>query len=212
MNDDFFFLQPVDEIKNYSRGLLEDMIDKHPTKGGYYYRSLVDTRSKLRHLGFADPIDFEIHGPMVFDKEKFLTVMGIVSHESDKAFSLRSCYGNIMHLEPENIMDFKAMNIAEFAYQIQKNREMLSIGDGLVAEEDFRDWIGRKFPIASSFEMDEGAGQTALPGRSMEKMRYYAIKNFTYGSKKFNIGEIIDHDIIEGIKDSPKMRGLWKLQ
>lgn len=211
MNDDFFFLKDIEKIENYSRGTLEEMINKHPTKTGYYYKSLIDTKNKLYGLGFECPIDFEIHGPMVFDKEKLLTVIGIIGESKNHAYSLRSCYGNIAHLEPVKIMDFKAMNIAEFIFQTNKDREMLSISDGLVAEDEFRNWIGRKFKMPSSFEMDEGKGQSTLPGRAAMKLRYYAVTMFTYGSKMYNPGDIIDNITIEGIKDTPKMRGLWKL-
>jgi len=211
MNDDFFFLKQIDVVENYSRGMMRDMIEKHPSKSGYYYKSLIDTKNKLFSLGFEDPIDFEIHAPMVFNKEKLLTVMGMLEENSSRAFSLRSCYGNMMHLEPKEVIDFKAMNIAEFAYQVKENREIMSINDGLVAEDDFREWVGRKFTKPSVFEMDEGQGEWTLPGRSMQKMRYHAIKTFIHGSKTFNPGDIITADVIEELKDEPKLRGLWKL-
>jgi len=208
MNDDFFLLKPIEQIENWSRGTIQEMIEKHPTKGGYYYKSLVDTKNRMNAIGISDPIDFEIHGPMVFDKEKVLTTIGVMG--MDKPFSIRSCYGNIAHLEPKKIMDFKAMNIAEFAYQMKFDREVLSISDGMVAEDDFRVWIERKYKNPSCFEMDEGVGSKTLPGRSGGVKRYYAVKTFTFNSKKINIGEIIDDDTIQGIKETKKMRGLWK--
>lgn len=211
MNDDFFFLKSVDEIENYSRGTLEEMIEKHPTKSGYYFKSLMDTCNKLRSLGFEDPIDFEIHGPMIFNKEKLLTVMGVIGEDPHKAYSLRSCYGNMMHLKPKKIMDFKAMNLAEFALQVREDRELLSINDGLVAEDYFRDWIERRFKKPSMFEMDEGIGQKVLPGRTIKQMKYHATKMFQFNGKTFNPGDIIDKETASKLKEHGRMRGLWRL-
>jgi len=209
MNDDFFFLREVDKIENYSRGTIQKMIEKHPTQNGYYFKSLVDTKNKLFGLGFEDPIDFEIHAPMIFDKEDLMTVMGVIG--TDKAYSLRSCYGNMMHLEPKKVIDYKAANLAEFAFQLARDREFLSTNDGMVAESEFRFWIERKYRNISKFEMDEGKGSGILPGRSMALMEYHAVQVFSYNNKKFNPGDIIDKQTMASLKDEPRMRNLWTI-
>jgi hypothetical protein len=66
---DFFFLKEIKKIPNYSRGRIEELMAKHPTKNGYYYRSLWDTHKRLDGMGIKNAIDFEVHAPIIFNKE-----------------------------------------------------------------------------------------------------------------------------------------------
>ena len=210
MNDDFFFLEKMENISNYSRGTLSEMIKRHPTKGGYYYRSLMDTRHRLSTMGIEEPIDFEVHAPIIFNKEKLSEVIGMIGQ--DKTYSFRSCYGNLMRLESETIMDFKAANLLEFTIQTRKDREFLSINDALVACKEFREWIQIKFPKPSKYELDLGNGTKVAPGRPMGALKYIATKGFTYGQRTFSQGSIIDGNTMTQIKNTPKMRDMWELK
>lgn len=209
MNDDFFFLKPVEEIKYYSRGKMKDLIARHPTQGGYYFRSLQDTRNKLVGMGLEEPDDFEIHSPIIFNKEKLLTTMGIMGEE--KAYSLRSCYGNLNNIEPEETIDFKAANLTELAFQIKRDAEYLSISDALVAAPEFREWIERKFHKPSKYELDKGAGASDLLGRSGTKMEYHAVKDFMFEGKQYNTGQIIHKEVGMKLRGNSKLSHLWKL-
>lgn len=210
MNDDFFFLEEVSEIRNYSRGTIEEMMSRHPTKAGYYYHSLRDTDNKLKAMGIEKPIDFEIHGPMIFNKSDLLNVIGMVG--MDRYYSFRSCYGNLMNLKSEVVIDFKAANLAEFAYQTSRNREFLSINDALVASEEFRTWIHRMFPKPSRYEIDKGDGVKAQPGRPLMALKYTATKTFVYGKNTYSPGDIIDNATIQLLKRIPKMRDMWTIK
>lgn len=208
MNDDFFFIRQTEEIPNYSRGTIAEMMSKHLSKNGYYYRSLWDTRRRLDAMGIPEAIDFEVHAPMILNKEKLLTVMGMVG--TDKAYSLRSCYGNLMNLEPVTVMDFKAANVAEFALQkMRTDAPFLSINDALVADEYFRSCMLQKFPVISKYETDE-KGLGVKPGRPMAARKYYALKEFTYGKNFFHKGDLLPKDVIDTIKDNQSMAGVWK--
>lgn len=156
MNDDFFILKEITEWPYYSRGTFHKMIRRHPTKGGYYFKSLRDTKNRLIELGIKEPVDFEVHCPMMFEKKMLLNVMENVG--INNAYSLRSCYGNLVEITYDEVMDFKANNLAEFAHQVKMDREFLSISDGLVMHKEFTDWIQRKFPKPSKWEADGGEG------------------------------------------------------
>lgn len=207
MNDDFFFIKEVDEIPNYSRGTLSEMIERHATKTGYYYASLAHTRDKLDAMGISDGMDFEVHAPMIFNKEKLEQTIGMIGE--DRVYSLRSCYGNLMQLEPKVVMDFKAANASEFSVQKSRGAEFLSINDALVFWDYFREWLQKKYPDVSRFEVDEGKGIETKPGKRLSKFEPFATKNFTYGSKEFRRGEMIDQTTFDGIKHNQKMRALW---
>lgn len=210
MNDDFFVLEPVESVPNYTLGTMEEMIRRHPTKGGYYYQSMIDTKKVIESFGIHDPLSFEVHAPIVFNKEKLKTVIMMVGAE--KAYSFRSCYGNIYAEENERVMDFKAAGLVEFIHQITRNSDYLSISDSLVAEREFRDWIRRTFPKPSRYENDRGEGQDILPGGPVGSMRYYAKTAFTYGSKRYSPGEIIENEHMDDIRNNPSMRDNWELK
>ena len=210
MNDDFFILKPVSKIENYSRGMIADMISKHPTQGGYYYHSLSDTKKVMEAIGIQEPLDFEIHAPIIFNKEKLLTVMEMI--QPDKAYSLRSCYGNMFGLKAKKVIDFKASGLVDFAYQLKRNPAYLSINDNMVAQREFREWIRRKFPKPSKYETDRGDGLDILPGAPMCSLRYYAKRTFIYFGKTYSTGEIVDNDVMDEIKYNQKMSECWELK
>ena len=210
MNDDFFVLKPVENIPGYSRGTLAEMMGRHPTKDGYYYKSLRDTKCLLNSMGILNPIDFEIHAPIIFNKEKLITTIELIG--TDKAYSIRSCYGNLSNSEPRKTEDFKASNLAEFAYQVNRDPAYLSISDAVVAQREFRDWIRRKFQEPSKYETDRGAGADILPGAPMDCLRYYAKRHFTYDKKTYSTGEIIDGEVMDDLRNDPAMSGCYELK
>ncbi len=210
MNDDFFMTDEITEWKTYSRGKLKDMIKKHPTQNGYYFRSLQDTQKRLDGMGISDPIDYEVHCPMIFNKEKLLSVIGMIG--KDKAYSIRTCYGNLMNIEAKKVIDFKAGTIAEFAYQTVRSNKYLSINDGLVADENFRNWVERKYPKMSIYEIDGSKGAKVMPGRSMKAIKYYAKKRFSYGMRTYQKGEIISPDDIQQLKKTKRLKDVWELK
>jgi hypothetical protein len=210
MNDDFFLTKEVEKWVTYSRGKLDALIKRHPTQDGYYYRSLTDTKKKLDAMGITDPTDYEVHCPMIFNKEKLLGVIGMVG--SDKAYSIRTCYGNLADVEAKKTVDFKAAQIAEFAYQVKRDAPYLSINDALVASEEFRNWAERKYPKVSRYEIDEGKGTKNEPGRAIRAMRFQALKSFTYGKHNYAQGDVIHETDMHEIKKTPRLAGIWRLK
>lgn len=210
MNDDFFFLKEIKTIPYYSRGTIDEMIKRHPTKRGYYYSSLVDTKNKLSAMGIEKVKDYEVHCPIILNKEKLITAASMAGNT--KPYLLRTIYGNLNNEKAKKVMDFKASNLAEFAHQTIKERELLSINDALVAAEEFRVWLYRKFINKSSFELDDGNGSKILPGRCMASLKHYAIKPFDYGKKYYNPGDIIQKKEMDEIKNIPKLKEMWRLK
>ena len=102
MNDDFFLVKPIDKFVNYDGGRLADKITKYrqisPT--GTYTILLKKTFRYLKEQGICDPIDYDIHVPMVFNKERLLPIAYM-------QFQPRSLYGNILQIASETITDVK---------------------------------------------------------------------------------------------------------
>lgn len=102
MNDDFFLIKPIDKFVDYNGGLLIDKIRRYrqinPTSS--YVVLLNKTYQYIRRLGIKDPIDYDIHVPMIFNKAKLLEL-------SYMLFQPRSLYGNLYQIVSETITDVK---------------------------------------------------------------------------------------------------------
>jgi hypothetical protein len=102
MNDDFFLIKPVEKLNTYDGGLLSDKIARYrqvnPTSG--YAISLKKTMEHLKNLGVKNPIDYDIHVPMIFNKEKLAEIAYM-------PFQTRSIYGNLYQIASETITDVK---------------------------------------------------------------------------------------------------------
>lgn len=209
MNDDFFFMKPMEKIPYYARGTSEKQIENHQTKGGYYFESIKRTKVKIANLGYTGQVmDFEVHAPIIFNKEKMKNVISVVGGEH--VCLLRTCYGNLQGVDFEVVDDFKAGDVGTFYKQIKRGREFISISDSMVISDEFRKWIWEKFPDPSKFEEDVGIGSQVSPGNSVGAMRYYATKRFAYHTKTYGPGEMIDPITIREIKLMPKLKGNWE--
>ncbi len=102
MNDDFFLIRPVERLGNYNGGCLSDKITKYrqidPTSR--YVISLKKTLEYLKKSGIKDPLDYDLHVPMVINKEKFLEIAYL-------PFQARSIYGNIYNITSAKMHDVK---------------------------------------------------------------------------------------------------------
>lgn len=209
MNDDFFFLKPIKKIPYYSRGTVNRQIDIHQTKGGYYYESMKRTKARIQNLGFTEEVmDFEVHAPIVFNKEKLKNVISVVGGEH--ICLLRTCYGNLQDVDFEVVGDFKSGDVGNFYKQIKKGRGFLSISDSMVISDEFRKWIWETFPDPSKYEEDLGSGANVSPGNSIQAMRYYAKQRFAYHTKQYQPGDRIDPITIREIKLMKPLKGMWE--
>lgn len=177
MNDDFFITRKMSEIKPWSKGSLKASEARHNTKKGYYYAAIRQTRKFLEEAGIKNPIDFEIHAPIIIDKNKFL--------EIDKKFNMeesgllfRSIYGNMTNAKGEPIKDVKIFGKYPFSPEKYKNHKIISTDNKVVLDPGFQRWIKIKFKKISKYEK--------------EKIGVYqAVKMFEYNHKTYNPGEII---------------------
>lgn len=202
MNDDFYFLEHVEEILCYSRGTMQEMIDRHPVKSGYYYQSQTATQDALKRAKVKEPIDFGVHAPIVYQKEKLLEAIRFA--EKNHAFMLRTVYLNLFGSVPVKVMDFKAKGLNEMALQLHQSREFFSSDDSLVYEAHFRNWLKTKFPKVSRFEKDGGRGVEEKPKGSGMWLKYHAIQNFNFGGKEYYKGDLLDETTGKAVA---RMRG-----
>ena len=108
MNDDFFALNPIDKLKNYHGGLLENKIARYKElrMAPKYIRLLELTLKQLKENGINNPIDYDIHVPIIMNKT-------ILKDAINLAFFPRSAYGNLAKLEAIKITDVKIYSNGE---------------------------------------------------------------------------------------------------
>lgn len=106
MNDDFFITDKMDSIPVMHGGLLKDKIKEYNKIVAYslYVRILSQTYSQLVNCGIKEPLDYDIHVPMLMAKDK-------VKELTQKSFFPRSMYGNLANVGGEEIKDVKTYNL-----------------------------------------------------------------------------------------------------
>lgn len=91
MNDDFFVINRVDKVPYLYSGTLASKIND--LKDGIgpnipYIHMLTLTNRVIKKLGIKEPLDYELHTPMIMNKVKLASVI-------DKPSLWRSTYGNL---------------------------------------------------------------------------------------------------------------------
>lgn len=120
MNDDFFILKP-DITYNYYDQLLNEKIKSHCDLYGNspYARALSEAEKELKVLGIDYPLNYDVHTPMYFEKDKLGMVVDI-------SLAPRSMYGNIFIDNGTSIKDVK----------IYKRQKDIDLGVSLISTED----------------------------------------------------------------------------
>lgn len=148
MNDDFFIMDPVENLQYMYSGLLLDKIKIRESQnpGDLYTKMLLKTYSELyQRSHIKHPLDYELHVPMIFEKEKLASVIGSQG-------LWRSMYGNIHGVGGEQFSDIKIYNKDHVLSKnhIDINSPYLSTEDKVF--NDHRDWFNEKFPEPSKYE------------------------------------------------------------
>lgn len=109
MNDDFFISKSINSVPHYHGGLLLNRSMRHQELGGpnHYANLLMKTDRVLKQQGIKDPLNYDLHVPMVFNKTN-------LSYTIDNQFSIRSYYGNTYKLGGEEIRDVKIYSHPRF--------------------------------------------------------------------------------------------------
>lgn len=150
MNDDFFFLKPMDAaaFPTYRMGLLADHIKWRMECPNTYLHALQWTRDQLEASGLPT-VDFEVHCPILYDKDKLKEVIDYFDWEGMKKPLLRSLYGNFLKLDGTLVSDCKIEEPLKRAEILRRlgDRNFFSIGDGgLQAGGDLKELLKEMYP------------------------------------------------------------------
>jgi hypothetical protein len=111
MNDDFFIMRPVKEIGYYYRAELKTVIEVYSRNfpRSPYLRGMKTTYQLLRSMGIDNPLSYELHVPMVYEKQKRIDLLKIQEPymRRGEAIHTRTLYGNIYEVGGERMLDCK---------------------------------------------------------------------------------------------------------
>ncbi len=104
MNDDFYIIKKINSIETFHGGYLLNKLNLYQKINGNsnYTRKLNATYKRIKGIGIEDPLDYELHIPMIMEKEKLREAL----HNNDQ-FLWRSIYGNMFKVGGSEMQDVK---------------------------------------------------------------------------------------------------------
>lgn len=154
MNDDFYVLKPLDVVPYFHGGLFADKIDRFRLYTGWseYTKMLSRTHSVLQGLEIKDPLDYTLHIPITYHKNKLQDVLKYPG-------SVRTLYGNIHKVGGRFMEDVKVHPPRKSKYAPEpfdyrnKDSIFLSTSDSAFASVR-KNLLSHVFTEPSRFESD----------------------------------------------------------
>lgn len=151
MNDDFFIINPVSDIKTYHGGNLMDKIKlrREITPTSKYPDLLLKAYRALQRRGIVDILDYELHVPMPMTKAGLREAL-------EMGTQWRSTYGNLYGVGGELAEDVKVYgsgDLLEVTYDIDfLKSDYVSTDDGSFLRV-YNKILKDRFPNPSSCEL-----------------------------------------------------------
>jgi hypothetical protein len=152
MNDDFYIIKNIDSIKDYHGGPLLDKINLYQklNSNSNYTRKLAATYKKIKSLGIENPLDYELHVPMVMEKEKLKQTL-----QNNYQFLWRSIYGNVFNVGGEQMEDVKVYvkgPLVLKSYNIKKDDHIYLSSADTSFDILFNDILKKQFNLKTKYE------------------------------------------------------------
>ena len=152
MNDDFFIMKEINTFNNYNGGTLLDKIEKHQDTTGetLYLKRLTKTYNKLLTMDIKNPLNYELHVPILIEKSKLKRILKDIVD-----CSLRSVYGNLFLKNTEYIDDVKVYpegKLKKLSYTYSESSIYLSSQDKTFIT--ILPILKNKFDLPSIFEIN----------------------------------------------------------
>lgn len=185
MNDDFVVLRKGGPPRRYSSGSMKAKIGRH--KKGVYRDALIRTAEMLKGGARGEVLDYEMHCPVVFDKEALIDVMD--EFRGREPYLVRTAYGHrTANDDAAPVPDFKAFSM-EKVRAIAKRNLYLSSSKEVEKNPEYRAWLRAKFPVRCRFEM-------------LAPERRVATAAFSYGGREWAHGDVVDAPLPKVVRDA----------
>lgn len=184
MNDDFFIMQPFDEVPYLWTSKLGTYAKRKKIRpdmpdNSRYFKMIL---AAIELLG-PNAKMFQAHFPIVYNKKLLRRLER--KYQLPNGVSLRTLYCNEYGIAGQyQRIDFKATTPYELTRYIDK--PYMSTGDLVAQTKRFKEMMQAKFPDPSSYEA------LRLPSSG-----WYAAKDFEYFGKVFRAGDLITVPVTE---------------
>jgi hypothetical protein len=158
MNDDFFFMAPLEQMPVMHRGPLSEVI-KSERMASSYQRAMGKTLDILRKHGIAEPLMYDLHGPMLVTKTGMLEALALCSYPMIQE---RTIYGNLQGIGGELRRNHKVRR----GQSGWNSWQFLSTNDNTFRTMPIGEHIRAKFPDQSAYETDPPAAKVRVPPTS----------------------------------------------
>lgn len=151
MNDDFFIMKPLSDLPRLHRGDIQKVADYYKHLDSQYYRGMVDTRAYMEELGIETSLSYELHIPMMFNKNNVIDMFTQYYQDSPPVAVLhkRTLYGNMFNYGGEEVKDVKIYSVdADF----DKDSTFLSTQDDIWEYSKVGKFIRSQFKQKCQYE------------------------------------------------------------
>lgn len=150
MNDDFFIMNPVDQIETFHRGDIDHIIARY-NSSKHYGEGMKQTKALLVSLGINPVISYELHVPMMMNKANVLEMMKIKEEKAPEiyAFHKRTFYGNYFKCGGKQMQDVKIHKQGMF---FSKRQTFISTQDHVFEQGEIGEFIRERFSDKSIYE------------------------------------------------------------
>ena len=147
-NDDFFVMKEVGEdftnfVDNTLEWRIEELREKNPWLNPYG-RTVYKANEELKTLGIKEPLNFEVHLPMLFKKSDVMSVIQRCSSPQ-----MRSVYGNLTRCRTIQHADVKVYDLEN----IPEDADYISTNDKTFVNGAVGKYIRETFNKPSRFEV-----------------------------------------------------------
>lgn len=150
MHDDFFVMKPLADVPVLHRGEVERVAEVYGRRGATTYRGAMLAATKLLNgFGVERPLSYELHAPMVIEKQGMAGVLELVARATNTrvAGHVRTLYGNLAEVGGTESHDFKVSH-----QEWSEEWAFLSTSDHVFGEGAVGRHIRKRFPEPSRYE------------------------------------------------------------
>lgn len=135
LNDDHFLMSPIPPLPYYYERTLLDTLNSR-TAHDSYYNSIANTLFELERRK-KPTLNFDIHAPIIYDKSKFLEVMGQYDWSVHYGYLIKSLYCNTLGIMGTQYPDLKITSRLK-CHELEaltKDRKFFSLGSTVGGSE-----------------------------------------------------------------------------
>jgi hypothetical protein len=172
-NDDFFVMQPMENVPVMHRGPLSDLV-RSGMMATSYTGALRRTLAILKEQGIEAPLMYDLHAPMQVTKTGMLAALDLCQVPKGELCQERTLFGNLQEVGGELSRNHKVGRM----HRDWQSWSFLSTNDTTFRSVPAGDYIRASFPDRSPYETDAPAPARGTPRRERtvrRPVRYHSV-------------------------------------